>query len=140
MSIRLIQKSLAALSLPLALLLCSCHPFETPGGLEGMWQVQTVTDKNTGTITDVQNPYYYCFQIELMTLGHRFITTFSIDGDSLRYEAFHPYSNNDDKRIVNLEEILPYDIERAPGAFAMKRKGAHLTLETSTKRLEFIKY
>ena len=74
-----------------------------------------------------------------MTLDHRFITTFSIDSDSIRYEAFHPY-HNDNERVVSLEEILPYDIERAPGAFAMKRKGAHLTLETSTKRLEFIKY
>lgn len=134
-----ITKTHVILSILLAMNLNCCDTYETPGGLEGMWQVQSVTDKLTGSTADVCTPYYYCFQMEMMTLDHRFITTFSIDSDSLRYEAFHPY-HNDNERVVSLEEILPYDIERAPGAFAMKRKGAHLTLETSTKRLEFIKY
>lgn len=131
-------KSLVLLAL-IALSFSSCQPYETPYGLEGMWQVQTMTDKQTGKVTEVTMPFYYCFQMELMTLNHNFITSYTIDGDSLRYSTFNSYLD-DSSPDITIAELIPYGIEQAPGAFAFQRKGSSLTLETETKRLELIKY
>ena len=120
-------------------LMSACQPYETPAGLDGFWQVQTITDHAAGTTIEAEGLLYYSFEMDLMALGRDYIGTFHVEDDSLYFSTFYPYDGSD-QRMIAPEQLVRYGIYEIPGSFAIQKKGNRLTLRSSLSTINLIRY
>lgn len=143
------------ISLLTAMLFASCEQNPRYSQLDGIWQVLTVEDKLAETTADAEGRLYISFEYELVkltfypevrnegTLGHEYVSYYSLQDNTLSMGTFYKYSYNiskTEKELAPPEEMSAFGIRQQPAAFGMTIEGQSMTLENGEARLTLRHY
>jgi len=148
------KKSRIILLLSLFLLLASCEKNVRYSVFDGFWQVCSVEDKATGTVTNPEGRLYISFDCELVKLsyltedhntgflGYEYIGSFVQQGDSLRFSTFYVYhyTNPQETTPSPAEHLSAFGIYAQPVSFALRMTKREMTLENESSCLRLRKY
>ena len=134
-------------------LTCSCESYLVNGNLDGLWQVQTIENKQTNEITDCKGDIYYSFQRNLIQLGykypnkpighvmHHYISSFENFGDSLFIEGFHYQYSDSTGPVNNISTLNKFGIYDSTTTFHIEELNKKSLILTSDKaRITMRKY
>lgn len=135
-------------------LLSSCEKNIRYSAFDGFWQVCSVEDKATGTITDPEGRLYISFECELAKLsyftedhntgflGFEYIGSYVQQGDSLHFSPFYTYhyTNPDETVEAPAAHLSAFGIHAQPASFAIRMTRSNMTLDNAETRLTLRKY
>ena len=138
----------------LLMLLTSCEKNIRYSAFDGFWQVCSVEDKRTGTVTNPEGRLYISFECELVKLsylteghntgflGYEYIGSYVLQGDSLQFSTFYiyHYTNPDETIEAPAHHLEAFGIYSQPASFALTMTKKEMTLDNATTQLKLRKY
>lgn len=138
-----------------SLFLASCEQNPRYSPLDGFWQVTTVENKSLQTISDAEGRFYMSFECELVkltyypavhnkgTLGHEYVSSFTLQDGVLALGTFYKYSydiSKTEKELAPANEMASFGIYEQPASFRLSMEKRTMTLENDEARIILRKY
>ena len=150
------MKRIAYLISPLLVLfLTSCEQNPRYSDLDGFWQVRSVEDKASGITGDAKGRLYISFECDLVkltfypevrnkgSLGHEYISSYTVQDGILSFGTFYKYSYNiakTEKELAPIQEVSAFGIYHQPDAFHLSISKKTMILENDEVRVCLLHY
>ena len=134
----------------LALCAASCEKNIRYSPFDGFWQVTSVEDKTTGTVSNPEGRLYISFECELAKLsylpedrntgflGYEYVGSYIHRNDSLLFSPFYKY--REETTEAPAHHLSAFGIHKQPASFALTMTKKRMTLENTSSRLTLRKY